>query len=161
MGYCGIGLRHIDDDFRLFSDILVCYPYEAPSQSATHFHAFVDSKLREYNLQLDSSKFVVSDNEPTMLAASRDKCTRIGCSDHFLNKQLQHLFEPTEIHLNRSTVEKVNCETAQNIFLHVKNIVTNVRRSHRQQQLSMKLQIYSETRLNGALIMLDVFRSVL
>ena len=93
-----------------------------------------------------------------MLAAFRDKCTRIGCSDHFLNKQLQHSFESTEIHLNRSTVEKINCETAQNIFLHVKNTVTNVRRSHRQQQLLMKLQIYSETRFKGALIMLDVFR---
>ena len=73
-----------------------------------------------------------------MAAAFCEKCTRIGCSKHFLNKQLQHSFESTEIHLNRSTVEKVNCETAQNIFLHMKNIVTNVRRSHRQQQLSMK-----------------------
>ena len=93
MSYCGIGLRHIDDDFRLFSYILGCYPYKAPSHSAAHFRAFVNSKLRECNLQFDSSKFVVSDNEPKMLAAFRDKCTRIGCSNHFLNKQLQHSFE--------------------------------------------------------------------
>ena len=95
-----------------------------------------------------------------MLAAFRDKCTRIGYSNHFLNKQLQHSFESTEIHLNRSTVEKVNCETAQNIFLHMKSIITNARRSHRQQKLSMKLQIYSETRFNGALIIFDVSRKV-
>jgi hypothetical protein len=150
----------VDDNFRLLSFILGCYAYDAPSHSAQHFRAFVDSKLHEYNLQLDSSKFVVCDNGNKMLAAFHDQCTRIGCSDHYLNKQLQHAFESTEIHLNRSTIEKVNCEAAQHIFLQVKNIVTNVRRAHRQQQLSMKLQIYNETRFNGALTMLDIFRRV-
>lgn len=160
INYCGIAIRYVDDDFKLFSFILGCYVYDAPSHSATHFRDFVDSKLQEYNLQLDASKFVVSDNEPKMIAAFRDKCTRIGCSDHYLNKQLQHSFESTEIYINKATVEKVNCEVAQNIFLNVKKIVTNVRRAHRQQQLSMKLQSYSETRFNGAMIMLDIFRKV-
>ncbi|CAF1542534.1 unnamed protein product [Adineta ricciae] len=160
INYCGIALRHVDDDFKLLSFILGCYVYDAPSHSAAHFRDFVDSKLQEYNLQLDESKFVVSDNEPKMVAAFREKCRRIGCSDHYLNKQLQHAFESSEIHVNKFTVDKVNCGTAQTVFLQVKNIVTHVRRSHRQQQLSRKLQTYSETRFNGAMIMLDIFQKV-
>ncbi|CAF1551253.1 unnamed protein product, partial [Adineta ricciae] len=160
INYCGIALRFVDDDYKLWSFILGCYPYDAPSHSAVHFRTFVDNKLQEYNLQLDISKFVVSDNEPKMLAAFRDKCTRIGCSDHYLNKQLQHGFESPTIHVNKNTVEKVNCEAAQKTFRQVKQLVTDVRRSHRRQQLSMKLQIYSQTRFSGAMIMLDIFRKV-
>ena len=137
-----------------------CYPYDAPSHSAIHFRTFVDNKLHEYHLQLDGSKFVISDNEPKMLSSFREKCIRIGCSDHYINKQLQHSFESTEIHVTKTIIEKVNCETAQATFRQVKQVVKDVRRSHRQQQLSMKLQIYSETRFSGAMIMLDVFRNV-
>ena len=66
----------------------------------------MNTKLEEYRLKLDSSKYGVSDNEAKMLAAFRDQCTRIGCSDHYLNKQLQHSFELEEIHANRNQVEK-------------------------------------------------------
>ncbi len=134
-------MRHVTDNFKLLSFILGCYPYDALSHSAQDFRAFVDTKLQDYNLKLDLSKFVVSDNEMKMLAAFRENCTRVGCSDHYLNKQLQHAFESTEIHLNKNTIEKVNCETAQNTFRQVKSIVTDVRRPHRQQQLSLKLQM--------------------
>ncbi|CAF2003862.1 unnamed protein product [Rotaria magnacalcarata] len=158
INYCDIGLRFTDENFKLLSFILGCYVYDAPNHAAVHFREFVDSKLQEYNSQLDSSKFVVSDNEPKMLAAFRDNCQRIGCSDHYLNKQLQHAFESSEIHLNKNILENVNCTAAQNIFSLVKNIVVDIRRSHRQQQQSMKLQVYSETRFNGALTMLDIFR---
>ncbi|CAM4983434.1 unnamed protein product, partial [Rotaria socialis] len=123
----------------LFSFILGCYVYDAPSQSATHFREFLDGKLEEYGLQLYSSKFAVSDNDPKTLAAFRGDCTRIGCSDHYLNKHFQNAFESAEIHLTKNTIENVNCTAAQNIFLQVKSIVTDVRRSHRQQELSMKL----------------------
>ena len=150
INYCGIALRFIDDNNRLLSFILGCYAYDAPNHSVMHFRAFVDSKLKEYNPQLDSSKVVVCDNEVKMLAAFRDNCTRIGCSDHYLNKQLQHAFQSTEIHINKNTIKKVDCATAQNVFFQVKKIVTHVRCSHGQQHLSMKLQIYNETRLNGA-----------
>ncbi|CAM4773611.1 unnamed protein product [Rotaria magnacalcarata] len=160
INYCGIGLRFTDENFKLLSFVLGCYAYDAPSHAALHFREFVDSKLQEYNSQLDSSKFVISDNEPNMLAAFRDNCQRIGCSDHYLNKQLQHAFESSEIHLNKNIVENVNCTAAQNIFSLVKNIVVDIRRSHRQQQQSMKLQVYSGTRFNGALTMLDIFREV-
>ena len=134
--------------------------YDAVTHSAPHFREFVDRKLSEYNLQLDWSRFVVSDNEPKMIAAFRDMCKRVGCSDHYLNKQLQHAFESTEIRVNKATIVHVNCQEAQCLFRQVKKIVSNVRRSHRQQQLPIKLQGYSETRFNGAMIMLDIFRQV-
>ncbi|CAF3157858.1 unnamed protein product [Rotaria socialis] len=160
ISYCGIALRYVDDDYQLFTFILGCFPYNAISHSAQHLREFVNKILEEFKLQLDSSKFVVTDNEPKMLSAFREKCTRIGCADHYLNKQLQHAFESDQIHLNKSIIEKVDCELAQNVFRHVKKIVSSVRRSHQQQKLSRKLQIYSETRFGGALIMLDIFREV-
>ena len=120
----------------------------------------MNTKLEEYRLKLDSTKYVVSDNEAKMLAAFRDQCTRIGCSDHYLNKQLQHAFESEEIHVTRHQVEKVNCKAVQAVFRHVRKVVSNVRRSHKQQQLTRNVQSYSDTRFNGALLMLDSFRQV-
>lgn len=137
-----------------------CFPYDAPSHSAAHVRTFVNQKLEEFKLQLDITKYVVTDNEPKMLAAFRDDCLRIGCSDHYLNKQLQHSFESDEIHLSKNNIEKVNCELVQNIFGQIKKVVSYVRRSHQQQKLSRKLQSYSETRFNGGLIMMDIFRQV-
>ena len=62
LSYCGISVHHTDRDFRLFNFILGCYPYDAESHSAQHLRAFVDQKLNEYKLRLDSSKYVVTDN---------------------------------------------------------------------------------------------------
>ena len=87
-------------------------------------------------------------------------CSRIGCADHYLSKQLQHAFESEQIHLNRNTIEKVECDLAQTIFNEVKKIVSSVRRSHQQRKLSRQLQTYSQTRFGGAIIMLNVFREV-
>ena len=95
-----------------------------------------------------------------MLSAFRERCIRIGCADHYLNKQLQHAFMSDQIYLNKNTIEKVDCELIQNVFRRVKKVVSFVRHSHRQQKLSKKLQTYSETRFAGAIIMLDVFREV-
>ena len=75
----------------------------------------------------------MSDNEAKMLAAFRDQCIRIGCSDHYLNKQLQHSFESEEIHANRNQVGKVNREAVQAVFHHVRKVASTVRRSQRQQ----------------------------
>jgi len=116
--------------------------------------------LEEYHLKLDETKFVVTDNEPKMLAAFKDECFRVGCSDHYLNKQLQHSFESEKIYSNKNTFEYVSCELAQNIFNQVKTIVGFVRRSHQQQKLSKKLQSYSETRFAGAIIMFNIFKEV-
>ncbi|CAF1416249.1 unnamed protein product [Didymodactylos carnosus] len=56
--------------------------------------------------------------------------------------------------------EKVNCESVQNMFEDAKQIVTNVRRMHKQQHLSKKLITYSETRFGGAYDTLVVFSNV-
>jgi hypothetical protein len=95
-----------------------------------------------------------------MLAAFCDDCSRIECSDHYLNKQLQHSFESDEIHLSKNNIQKVNCQLVQNIFGQIKKVVSSVRRLHQQQKLSRNLQSYSETRFNGGLIMMDIFRQV-
>ena len=50
-------------------------------------------KLNEYKSHLDNTEYVVTDNEAKMLSAFREGCTRIGCSDHYLNRQLKHAFE--------------------------------------------------------------------
>ncbi|CAF4704596.1 unnamed protein product, partial [Rotaria sp. Silwood2] len=119
---------------------------------------FVNKILEEYKLQLDSTKFVVTDNEPKMLPPFREQCSRVGCADHYLNKELQQAFQSDQIHLNKNTIEKVNCELVQNIFNQVKKVVSCVRHSHQQQNFSQKFQTYSETRFGGAIIMLDIFR---
>ena len=57
-------------------------------------------------------------------------------------------------------IEKVQCDVAQDVFNSVKKIVTFVRRSHKQQQLSRKLQTYSVTRFNSSFFMMESFRLV-
>ncbi|CAF4487805.1 unnamed protein product [Rotaria sp. Silwood2] len=54
----------------------------------------------------------------------------------------------------------VGCNKVQNVFQNVKQIVTHVRRTHRQVKLKQKLQLYSDTRFNGAFYMLNVFLNV-
>ena len=95
--------------------------------------------------------FVVSDNENKMRAAFREQCIRVGCSIHFLNKQLEHSFTTLEI-----DKQPVKCPKAQHLFGHAKRIVTHVHRSYRQIKLRRKLQLYSDTRFNGAFNMLEV-----
>ena len=62
--------------------------------------------------------------------------------------------------MKKGVVEKIECEIVQNVFNTVEKIVTSVRRTHKQQQLSRKLQTYSTTRFNGSFYMLDDFRLV-
>jgi hypothetical protein len=107
ISYCGVALRHVDEDFHLFTFILGCFPYNAASHSAQHLREFVNNILEEYKIQLDSTKFVVTDNEPKMLSAFREQCSRIGCADHYLNKQLQHAFLSDKIHLNKNTFDRL------------------------------------------------------
>ncbi|CAF4996325.1 unnamed protein product, partial [Rotaria socialis] len=90
-----------------------------------------------------------------MCAAFKDKCIRIGCSIHHLNKQLEHSFTSEEIEK-----QTVKCGKVQHLFENVKKIATHVRRTHRQVKLSRKVQLYSDTRFNGAFHMLNVFLKV-
>ncbi|CAF4983738.1 unnamed protein product [Rotaria sp. Silwood1] len=50
----------------------------------------------------------------------------------------------------------VKCEIAQEMFVHVRKIVSHTRRTHKQTKLSRKLQSYCDTRFNGAFLMMDV-----
>lgn len=115
----------------------------------------MDNKLVLFGLSLNSKIFIVTDNENKMRAAFKEKCIRIGCSIHYLNKQLEHSFTSEEI-----DKRMINCDKVQSLFENVKKIVAHVRRTHRQVKLNRKLQLYSDTRFNGAFLMLNVFLNV-
>ncbi len=132
--------------------ILGCYPYDRENQTAKQIRQFVDSKLIEYGLTLNNQIFIVTDNENRMKAAFKDSCSRVGCSIHYLNKQLEHTFTTKEIdHV------KVNCDIAQEMFSNVRKIVSHMSRCHKQCKLSHELETYSDTRFNGAFITMDIF----
>ncbi|CAF3811549.1 unnamed protein product [Rotaria sp. Silwood1] len=126
ISYCGIALQYVGEYSQLFTFIIGCFPYNAASHSAQHLREFVNKILEEYKLQLDSTKFVVTDNEPKMLPAFQKQSSCVGCADHYLNKQLQHAVQSDQIHLNKNTIEKVDCELVQNIFNQVKKVVSSV-----------------------------------
>ncbi|CAF3641083.1 unnamed protein product [Rotaria socialis] len=155
LSYCGLALRFITTDYKLHNFILGCILYDVETQSATNIRMFIDAQLLSYGLSLKNKIFVVSDNENKMRAAFKEKCIRIGCSIHYLNKQLEHSFTSSEI-----DKKPVRCDKIQDLFENVKKIVTHVRRSHRQVKLKQKLQLYSDTRFNGAFYMLNVFLNV-
>jgi hypothetical protein len=155
LSYCGLALRHITTDYKLHNFILGCVLYDIESQSANNIRMFVDAQLLLYGLSLNNTIFVVTDNENKMKAAFKDKCIRVGCSIHYLNKQLEHSFTSDEI-----DKKPVKCYKVQDLFGNVKKIVAHVRRTHRQVKLKQKLQIYSDTRFNGAFYMLNVFLNV-
>ena len=58
------------------------------NKRASAIRLFVDDVLNSFGLKLDKEKFVMSDNEPSMKCTFNLNCKRIGCSDHYLNKQL-------------------------------------------------------------------------
>ncbi|CAF1935922.1 unnamed protein product [Rotaria magnacalcarata] len=142
ISYCGIALRYVDDNYKLFTFILGCFPYDADNHSAPHLREFIIKKLEEFKLKLDLSTYVVSDNEPKMLATFRGYYIRVGCADHYLNKQLQHAFESKRLHVNKNVVEKVDCDIVQNMFNQIKKSC---------------LSYATDTRFNGALMMMDNF----
>ncbi|CAF4272953.1 unnamed protein product [Rotaria magnacalcarata] len=61
--YCGVALRYVTDDFKLFTFILGCFPYNAASHSAQYLREFVNKVLAEYKLVLNTTKFAVTGNE--------------------------------------------------------------------------------------------------
>jgi len=155
LSYCGLALRHITFEFKLYNLILGCVLYDIESQSANNIRLFVDEQLSLYALSLNSTIYVVTDNENKMKAAFRDECLRIGCSIHYVNKQLEHSFTSSAI-----DQKPVKCDEIEYLFSNVKQICTHVRRTHRQVKLKQKLQLYSDTRFNGAFYMLNVFDKV-
>ena len=116
---CGVALRHVTEDFQLFSFTRGCFPYNGASYSAKH-HEFVNKVLEEYKLVLDPTNFVITDNESRMLAAFREKYFRIGCAEHYFNKRLQHAFQSEKIYSNENTFETIDFELVQAVFGHIK-----------------------------------------
>ncbi|CAF4291808.1 unnamed protein product, partial [Rotaria sordida] len=133
LSYCGLAINHIDPKFQSEIFILGCFPYEMENKRAATIRLFVDDILSGCGLKLDEQKFVMTDNEPTMRCTFNQNCKRVGCSDHYINKQLQHAFTTEKI-----DGELVNCESTQEMFNDVKNIVSSIRRMHKQQNLSKK-----------------------
>ncbi|CAF4556800.1 unnamed protein product, partial [Rotaria socialis] len=144
--YCGATVREIDENFYLHSFSLGCKPYTLANQTAPNIRKFIDDLLHDYGLSLNTNSFIVTDNEPKMLAALRG-ANRVGCSDHYINKALEHAF----------TSPKSNCVEVIQVFDIVGSLVENFRRCHRQIKLSRKLQTFSVTRFSGAYYMLNVF----
>ena len=97
----------------------------------------------------------MTDNELTMKRTFSQNCKRIGCSDHHLNKQLEHAFTSEKV-----DGENVNCGLIQKLFRDIKFIVGSVRREHKQHYLSKKLILYCDTRFSSAYGMLQVFLSI-
>lgn len=151
----GISLHHIDRHNNLHVFILGCYPYDENDQKAPSIRTFVEKILDEYDLKLDNEKYVMTDNENKMKSTFNFQCKRIGCSSHYLNKQLEHAFTSESI-----DKQPVNCIEAQTLFKHVRALVAHVRRSHKQLKLTRQVQTFSETRFNGAYYMLKVFSMV-
>ncbi|CAM4869785.1 unnamed protein product [Rotaria socialis] len=140
ISFCGIALSHLNEELQLHVFVLGCFPYDHDNQTANQIRQFVDCKLMEFNLSLDNNKFVVSDDANKMKSAFKDSCIRIGCSIHYVNKQLEYCF-------TIDIVDKapVKCDIVQQMFFHVRKIVSHIRRTHKQTELSRKLQSYSDT----------------
>lgn len=134
---------------------LGCFPYELENKHAPTIRSFVDDVLKSFGLKLDSEKFVVTDNEPTMLCTFSTNSKRVGCSDHYINKQLQHTFTTKKI-----DGQFGNCDIVQCLFDSIKSIVSKIRQSHKQINLSKQLFSYSPTRFSGAFAMLNVFLEI-
>ena len=111
---------------------------------------FVDDCLSEYCLRLTDDTYVVTDNENKMKSCFQSGTKRIGCADHYLNKLIEHAF--TGKHDQTAEISL--------LFSTIKTIVVHLRRSHRQASLSTKVQLYSDTRFNGAFFMLESFLNV-
>ncbi|CAF1436489.1 unnamed protein product, partial [Rotaria sp. Silwood1] len=58
VSFCGIALFYLNDELKLHVFILGCFPYDRDNQTASQIRQFVDSKLLEFNLTLDNSKFI-------------------------------------------------------------------------------------------------------
>jgi len=107
---------------------------------------------RILNIRLSSTRINSSTSTSTSsilpsAAAALRSANRIGCSDHYINKRLEHSF----------TLSKSRCVEAVEVFDIIKTLVTNIRRCHRQIKLSRKLQTFSPTRFSGVYYMLVSF----
>ncbi|CAM4887879.1 unnamed protein product [Rotaria socialis] len=145
--YGGISLHFVDVGFNLQMFILACKLYDLPNQKAYNIRDFVNIVVEEFGLKINEDIFIVSDNEPKMVAAFRDGVIRIGCSAHYINKVIQHAFE----------LEEPCCSGVQALFSLVRDIITYVRQIHKQSSLSICVQNYCKVRFSSVYIMLNTF----
>ncbi len=148
--FCGISLHHINNVNELLSFTLACRAYDLDNQTSPNVRKFVNQILEEFDLVLDSSSFIVSDNENKIKCAFHDM-NRVGCSIHYINKIMEKAFTDTK---------NMDLKEVHDLFLQVKEIVEHVRRCHKQNKLSKKLQMYSKTKFNGAFHMFSVFDEI-
>ncbi|CAF1035461.1 unnamed protein product [Rotaria magnacalcarata] len=127
VSFCGISLHFLNEELQLYAFILGCYPYDRDNQSSSQLQQFVDAKLLEFDLSVENSKFVATDNENKMKSCFKDPCIRIGCSIHYLSKQLEHCFTSV-------TLEKIPQSKSPRTF-----------------------QSYPDNRFNGAFPTMNVF----
>ncbi|CAF1968037.1 unnamed protein product [Rotaria magnacalcarata] len=127
VSFCGISLHFLNEELQLYAFILGCYPYDRDNQSSSQMQQFVDAKLLEFDLSVENSKFVATDNENKMKSCFKDPCIRIGCSIHYLSKQLEHCFTSV-------TLEKIPQSKSPRTF-----------------------QSYPDNRFNGAFPTMNVF----
>ena len=149
-------MRRIAVDYELYNFILGCALYDIDSQLATNLHMFVDNQLSSYGLSLSSKILVVADNENKMLAAFEDK----WCPYWMLNSLSQQTVRTHVVTSEENDKKLVERDKVQSLFENIKQIVTYVRRNHRQVKLKQKLQLYSDIRFNGAFHMMNAFLNV-
>ena len=146
LDFCYATLRYVDSNFYLHSYCLGCKPYTLTYQIAFNVRKFIDNYLFEYGFSLDQNAFITTDNEPKMVAALSG-ANRIECADHYVNKIFEHSF----------TISNSNCAEVIRVFDAIKSLAANFRRSHRQIELSCKLQTFSCSRFNDIYYMLVNF----
>jgi hypothetical protein len=64
----------VDVKFQSQTFLIGCYPYEFENKRAPTVRLFIDNILSDFGLKLDSEKFVMSDNEPTMKCVFNSNC---------------------------------------------------------------------------------------
>ncbi|CAF1018142.1 unnamed protein product, partial [Didymodactylos carnosus] len=143
--YGGVSLHYVDSnsDLRVFT--LACQAYDYETQQSKNIRAFVERILDEFGLSLSDDVYIVTDNENKMTCAFKSNVQRIGCSAHYLNKILEHGFKKKDI----------NCDELQSLFKSVHELVTHVRKCHKQSLLSVNVQSYCKTRFNGSYLMMN------
>ncbi|CAF2033247.1 unnamed protein product [Rotaria magnacalcarata] len=127
--------------------ILACELYDLPNQKAHNIRDFVNIVVEEFGLKINEDIFIVSENEPKMVAAFSDGVIRIGCNAHYINNVIQHAFE----------FEESCCSGVQTFFSLVQDIITYVRQTHKQSSLSTCVQNYCKIRFSSVYIMLNTF----
>ncbi|CAF2931406.1 unnamed protein product [Rotaria sp. Silwood2] len=147
ISFAGVALHFYEDNKGLVSLTLCCRAYDLIDGTASNVRLFVDQILSEFNLKLTENQFVVSDNEPKMRCSFKENTTRVGCSCHYLNKILEKSF----IHIDS------NCNEIHHLFNTIRPIVTHFTRSHKQANLTRRLQLYCKVRWHSIYSMFFAF----